>query len=266
MATGDERIRKVEGLVLRRVPSAENGWRVAIATLEAGLVWATARGARKSGASLSGRVEPFARNQWLLSPSKSGRSWSVSEVEPLGGYPRVMADLDALSAALALAESALAFWGQEDPQAEVYGVLVAALVALNAPTTGPADDRATAVLAAGELGLLQAFGFGPILDECVACGEAVGPDAESEAVAWALEEGGAVCVRCAPTVPGPRKRVPPPAWAWLRAAQATGPAGPWPEAESRLVHGCRKLVSMAVAFHAEKKLPAHAMFDTLPPR
>lgn len=263
MATGDGRMQATEGVVLRRLPAAEADWRLAIATPERGLVWATARGARKPTASLAGRVEPFALNRWLLAPSKGGKSWTVSEAEALARHPRLAANLDALSAALALAESALAFWGQDDPQPEAFAVLVAALQALDAPALGP--DAAGEALAAGDLAFLQAFGFGPELHACVGCGLPVGPEAEAaEAVAWGLEAGGALCATCAPLAEGPRKRVPPPAWAWLRAAQAHGPQGPWPEVGDRVRIGCRKLVGQAVAFFAEKPLPAHAMFEGLP--
>jgi DNA repair protein RecO len=269
VSAGDDRVQRVEGVVLRRLPSAEAGWRLAIATRERGLVWATARGARKPANSLAGRVEPFAHNRWCLAPSKGGRSWYVTEAEALSRPSGLTQQLDALSAALALAESVLAFQAQEDPQPEAFDVLLAALDELaKGPPEGGGLSReahAHAALAVAELALLGALGLGPELHHCLGCQEALGPEAQGgEAVAWGLSVGGALCASCAPQAPGPRKKVPPQAWAWLRAAEAAGPGGGWPRAEERLVRGCRKLIALVVAQEAGRALPAHELLDALP--
>ncbi|WP_322152555.1 DNA repair protein RecO [Paratractidigestivibacter sp.] len=165
---------------------------------------AVAKGARKPGGKLAGKVQLFCECDFLLA---CGRSLDVvSEVSLVDAHAGLRGDLERVSAASAVCEVArlCCYEDAEDPF--VYAITARAL-----STCEEARDRSHLDLidAAYAFKLLAHLGWRPELGCCVACGD-------EAATRISCVAGGVLCESCAKDVAG-AEPVSAPQLAWLRA-------------------------------------------------
>lgn len=169
---------RVEAIVLRRTPLGEADRVVTLFCRDQGKVAAVARGARRPGSRLAGRLEPFSRVRALLAV---GRTLDVvTQVEVAASRARVREDLDRLSAAAFAVEVVDRATDERQPAPEIFDVLDRALGAIE---TG--DPELAALWAAAQV--LVRSGYAPQLARCQVCGRA------APAGALSLALGGVLC-------------------------------------------------------------------------
>jgi DNA repair protein RecO (recombination protein O) len=169
---------RVEAIVIRRAPLGEADRVVTLFCREQGKVSAAARGVRRPGSRLAGRLELFSHVRALLA---AGRTLDVvTQVEVVASHARLREDLERLSAASFAAEVVDRATVDRQPVPEVFDALDRALHAMEG------GDPELAGLWAGARVLVHS-GFAPQLDRCQVCGRA------APAGALSLALGGVVC-------------------------------------------------------------------------
>jgi DNA repair protein RecO (recombination protein O) len=248
----DDRQHTLTAFVLRQHAVGEADRVLVLLTREQGLRRALARGLRKAGSRLGGRLEAFREASVTL---VRGRNLDVvAGAESLRRFPAVATDFDALAAGLAATELLLAFLAEDDPQPEAYDMYARLLGRL-----GPGAP-AEVLLCAFELQLLDALGYRPELEACTACGDPI-TDASGFA-GLAMEAGGAVCVGCEGQLASRPRRLTGAAWQLLVGLRSLDlEAGQPPEVPADLAAQARSALKAYTSFHAERDLKAQRMFD-----
>ena len=210
--------REAQAVVLRSQDLREADRRITLLTPE-GRVFARVPGARKAKSRLAGILQPASLVQVTLY-ERPGAQAVVTGAAQIASFRRVHEDLVRVAAAQVLLEICDVQSGEEEAL-RPFATLVQALRLLD-----ESPDPAAAWLA-GELGLLDAYGWGLELSRCVGCGGELRPP-----LRYQMEIGGFTCGRC----PGGGVTASAAALEALRAAAEGAPPGPG-DAEARsLLH------------------------------
>lgn len=231
------------GVVLRTYRLGEADRIIVVLTEEHGKVRAVARGIRKTGSKFGARLEPGSHVDLLIA---EGRDLDgIAQVEVIDSIAHLVADLDHLTAALAILEAADQLALEREPAGHLYRMLVGALRTVSA-RGGPL------VVPAFFWKVLAAEGIRPQLDQCVRCEE------DAPLVAFDMEHGGALCRACRSGAPLSSE-----ALGLMRDIldgrlnQALDePAGP-------ATHEVAGHAARAMEHHIERKLRTVAMFERL---
>ena len=144
---------------------------------------AIAKGVRKPTSRLGGGVEPFAELEVALA---AGRTFDiVTQVQSRRVWLGLRERLKSSAVAWYAAELVERATNEEQPEPQLYQLLIHAWDLLEA---GASDELVARWV---ELGLLDAAGHGPELDQCLDCGRA---PVEGEGLRWDEAAGG---IRCA---------------------------------------------------------------------
>ncbi|MGI8935228.1 DNA repair protein RecO [Leptolyngbya sp. BC1307] len=127
-----QRSYKTMGINLKAMPMGESDRLVTVLTKEQGLVRAIAPGARKHKSKLGGRSGLFVVNDLLFVKGKSIDK--LVQAETLRSFPGLSKDLAKLTASQYLAEIVLSQALTDQPQAELYYLLIEHLGRLEAAT------------------------------------------------------------------------------------------------------------------------------------
>jgi DNA repair protein RecO (recombination protein O) len=182
-----------EAIVVRVVDYAEAD-RVATLLLRSqGKVSALARGARRSRKRYGG-LELFACGEATLREGR-GELWALEDFDVARGFPHLPLEVSRVAQAAYACEVTRELMPPHHAEPAAYDLLRELLSRLDAGLAeGP---LAPAHLRVFELALLDALGFGPVLDRCVACGAALdGDDARSEERHLDVRRGGVSCEHC----------------------------------------------------------------------
>lgn len=177
-------LRHDQGIVLRSHPFGEADRVVVLVSPTTGKLRTVAKGIRKTTSRVGGRLEPFTRVELVL---WEGRGLPVvTQVEVVEAFPRLRADLDAVTAASTMVEVVDAVAQENEASVALFELLRGGLTALEAGHGG--TDLVTAFLlhAAGVVGVA------PALESCASCGRP-GPHDR-----FGFAAGGAVCEACRP--------------------------------------------------------------------
>ncbi|MBX2863010.1 MAG: DNA repair protein RecO [Leptolyngbyaceae cyanobacterium MAG.088] len=150
---------KATGINLKAAPMGETDRLMTILTKEYGLLRAIAPGARKHKSRLGGRSGLFVVNELMLSRGKSLDKMIQAQTQQ--SFPGLSRDLTRLTAGQYLAELVLCE-ASEQPQAELFELLVAHLERLETAPTG----TVLACLAQGTFHILALAGVAPELHYC----------------------------------------------------------------------------------------------------
>lgn len=230
------------GVVLRTIKLGEADRIVTLVTEGRGKVRAVAKGVRKTKSRFGSRLEPLSHVTLLL---YEGRELdTVTGVETIDHFRDVRTDLDRLTRAIALLEAVdgTVQEGERDPR--LYQMLVGALRTL-------AAREAPLIVPAFYWKLLAQQGVGPVVDRCATCG-----DADSELVAFDLNEGGALCRSCRRGTP-----LGPDALALLRRILGGDLLGVLDEPPSPAGFEVEHLATAALEHHLERRLRAVRLLD-----
>lgn len=237
-----------EGVVLRSYKLGESDRIVVLLTAGRGKVRAVAKGVRRTGSRLGGRLEPATHAQLLL---YEGRELDVvTQAETVDQFRAFRTDLGRLRDALALLEAVdhVAREGEADPR--LFAMLLGGLRTL-------AERPAPLVVAGFYWKLLALEGIAPMVDTCVRCGSG------EELVALDLAEGGAVCRACLPTGGG-RRAVSPEALAVVARILGGDLGGALTTPPGPLAAEVTDLATHALETHLERRLRVPRLLDRSP--
>lgn len=163
MAPGKRHIRvpetTVQAVVLRRRDAGETDRRLTILTPELGKVDVYAKGARKAASRLSGVSDPLSVATLALAEGKRNRY--VTQAQPQTSFPGLRKDFDRLSIALAIVELFAAALPYEEPDRDVFELLLKALRGVEK------HPKPLAAAAWAQVALLGHTGFMPSFGRCV---------------------------------------------------------------------------------------------------
>lgn len=234
-------------ILLRSEEAGEADRRLALLGETHGLLWVTARGARRSRKRFTGQLEPFTRGLFRLFRRK--RTVYLEGVELRGGRDRIPGDLGRFYLAAYLCELVSRVLRVGDPSPECFALLREHLDELQeAPECRHLSGRALF-----EAGMLEILGLFPALDP-----ELV----EGESACLEIHEGRWVIPSAAPVPGGLRVEVPVTTWARFLAARESPLAvlrdEPWPADEMRVVN---RITALLVRSHLQLRLNSERLLN-----
>jgi DNA repair protein RecO (recombination protein O) len=178
-----------EAIVLHSFDYLESSRVLRLATRDAGVRSAIAKGARRSTRRFGGGLDLFSRGVAHLY-IKPGRDLDIlAGFDDLRASIHLASDLRRFAGASAIAELTLRFSREASADTSLYDAVVDSLEAIG--SAAPGETRA-AVLA-GAWRIVAELGFAPTLDECADCHASLGAD---DVVMFSHPAGGALCGRC----------------------------------------------------------------------
>lgn len=205
-------LERAVGLVVRFSDFSETSRIVTLWTRELGKVRALARGGRRLRSNFECALDLLNVCGVVLLRKTSGGLDLLTEAKLLERFPPLRHELAALYAGYHVAEL-LNDWTQDhDAHPSLYDAALATLRTLGTPGTlvGPC-------LAHFELVLLRELGYGPALECCAGCGEAL----SGHGLAFSAAGGGALCPACQPSQ-RERRALPRATWETLRLLGRAG--------------------------------------------
>ncbi len=176
-----DRVYRTEALILRRQDIGEADRLLAIATPN-GKRRVITRGARKTSSRLAGHIELFTHTTLMLA---IGRTFDiVTQSQIIHSFPGLRADLTHLGLAYYAAELYDAFTHDEEPNTQLFQLLVQTFRALDTSV------NPQLVLRMYELRLLHNMGYRPHLQRCAVCQELL----TEEANRFSPALGGVLCM------------------------------------------------------------------------
>ena len=187
---------ETEAIVLHGFDYRETSRIVRLATRDAGVVSAIAKGAKRPKSRFGHGLDLFTSGvaHLLIHPSRDLHT--LTGFDATRARPELAGSLARFAAAAALAELCIRF-GSEDVQGSIHDELALGLDAIGRAT----DTEVVARTVAAAWRLVAELGFAPALVHCAACHRALDP---AEPVRFGHRVGGALCTTCAPLAPGAR--------------------------------------------------------------
>jgi DNA repair protein RecO (recombination protein O) len=171
--------------VLRSIRYGEADRVLHLYSPDRGRVGAIAKGVRRVGSRLGGRLEPLSRVQLVLHQGR-GELCTISQVDTLHPHAALRERRESLERATQACEAVLRLLDTTESNPPAYNLLCNELGLLDA--NAAAAGRAQAL--AFRLKLLLAAGFAPELASCATCGDA------EHLGAYSPSAGGVVCAGC----------------------------------------------------------------------
>lgn len=181
---------RVRALALKKTKLGETDLIVTFLARDGSQVRAVAKGARKPGSRIGGRVEPLSVVDMLLYPGRS--LYTITEVELVSAHAPLREDLDRAMAAAVVADFLDKVSVEEQGEERLFGLAVATLDAMDRAE----GDTLLALLTAFLLKGIAMHGYRPQFSACVGCGEPVGGPGSSAPLRFSLEYGGPLCGAC----------------------------------------------------------------------
>jgi DNA repair protein RecO (recombination protein O) len=180
---------RAEAIVLKTNDFAEADRILVLFTRHFGKVRVVAKGIRRATSRMAGHAEPLTHATYQLA---RGRELDVlTGAEARAIYPDMREDLALIAAGWYVAELVDRFTADRVPSAPLFDLLETALRALDSGIPAPIVCRWF------DLHLLDRSGFRPELAECAQCRTRLA----EESNAWEPAAGGALCARCAASLP-----------------------------------------------------------------
>ncbi len=180
---------RADAIVLRHNDLGDADRVLTLLTLEHGKLRATARGARKMKSRLGGHLEPLMRTSVQIA---RGRTLDIiTQAQAVEVFHTAREDFITLLHGLHMAELADGFTAEQEPQRELFILLLESLRRLDA------GHRPDSLARAFELQVLGWAGFQPVLDRCVSCG-ANAEDSQGQQ-SFSAQFGGLLCSSCSPS-------------------------------------------------------------------
>lgn len=175
---------KTEGVVIRHSSSGEADLVLAIYTADYGTIHVVGRGLRRAKSRLAGHLEPLSHVALQLIRGKGIDI--VTGADTLHGHTALRSNLEGIARGLVCVEMVEAFAPDEQPNLELYKLLLEALSLLN-------DGEGDRLMWHFAFHVLRTTGYMPELQQCVVCTNVVHPDEHL----FSPGLGGVVCLNCA---------------------------------------------------------------------
>ncbi len=166
------------GIVLRTYKLREADRIIVLISPDRGMIRAVAKGIRKTKSKFGSRLEPTTHVSMQIHKGK-GDLDLITQVETVDHFRTIREDLNRLTKAIAMLEAVDQVALPGEPAIELHRMLLGALKTLE-------ENDSVLVTPSFYLKLLALEGTGPIVDQCVVCGN-------TDIVAFSNEEGGVMC-------------------------------------------------------------------------
>ena len=174
-------------IVLRRLHFGETDNILTLYSRERGRISAIAKGARKPISRLSGATEALTCVRFGLATGSTMDIVTQAEVKE--SFPLLRHDLHRLAHGMYFAELLASFVAEEDPNPDLFDLLMAGLFLLQ--MVDPPETGARWF----ELRLLEELGYSPLLEECAVCHAPIALKSSPEAdCAFSPSHGGTLCL------------------------------------------------------------------------
>jgi len=150
---------RTEAVVLRSLDYGETSQIVTLFTREKGKLGVMAKGARRPKSSFGATLQPMAYTQVVFYYKPTRTLQTLSESSHVESFHRLRRDLTSITVGLRIVELVDALMEEEDPQPDVFGLLVRVLRRLNAR-----EARATNLWPYAQLRLAQILGVAPAVE------------------------------------------------------------------------------------------------------
>ncbi len=175
---------RLQAIILRHTDWGEADRLITLYSREEGKIRAVAKGVRKLRSRKSGHLEPFSEVNLLMA---RGRDLPIiTQAEAINPFTSLREDITLLSYASYVAELIDRFLIEEEPNQEIFQLLIHTLTRLSQGAEAAFEARFF------DLKFLDLIGFKPELMECVICREKIQPQDQF----FSLDLGGAVCPNC----------------------------------------------------------------------
>lgn len=186
---------KTTGIVLKSAPFSEADKRLVIYTRKLGKIHALAKGARKMKSRLGGRLDTL--NVCSLYLARGRTFYIVSQCETLEVFAALKKEYEKMHLAMHCAKILDAFTPMEEPQKNLFDLMLHLLLCLNG-----GHENLAALLCFFQFKLLAFSGYRPRFEHCVRCGR-------KSQLSYFIHERGCVCVRCVPEAEAARFKLTP---------------------------------------------------------
>ena len=176
---------KTEAIVLRSIRYGEADRVLHLYTPDRGRVGAVAKGVRRVGSRVGGRLEPLSRVRLVLHQGR-GELCTVNQADTVHPHAALRERRESLERATQACEAVLRLLDTTESNRPAYNLLCNQLSLLDADAASAGRAQALAF----RLKLLLAAGFAPELASCATCGEA------EHLGAFSPSAGGVVCAGC----------------------------------------------------------------------
>lgn len=193
MNLAQERVLKVEAVVLEHHEWGEADRLLTLFTREHGRMRAVAKGVRRLRSRKAGHLEPFTRVALVLARGRD--LWIVTQAETLEANLALHGDLEGIGYASYVVELLERLTYEEGPNPNLYRLLVDTLRRLDENLDPPG-----LILRYFELHILNLAGFRPELAECIACRQPIQPEDQY----FSSMLGGVLCPACGKLEPSAR--------------------------------------------------------------
>lgn len=180
----NERIRKVEAIVISHTDYGETDRILNLFSRELGKVHAIAKGVRKEHSRKAGHLEPFTCVTLML--ARGTGMWIISQAETVAGFNQIKMDLERTALAAYCLELVDRFTTEEELHPQLYRLLKETLTRLSS------SDPSFNVTRYFEMRFLEMVGFRPELFHCVQCRVEI--QAEDQFIS--IAQGGVLCPKC----------------------------------------------------------------------
>ena len=182
------RLYNTQGVILRRRDLGEADRVIVVYTREHGKRSLAAKGSRKTTSKIAGQIEPFTLVNLHVALTRGLHI--VSQAEARNVFSALRSDERTVTTAGIFAELVDTMTPDEQPNRDVYDLLVASLTLLDN------GNDPQLVLVAFQLALLRHLGYRPQLTECSVCSRALEPEDNGFSM-----ETGVVCPDCRRVAP-----------------------------------------------------------------
>jgi DNA repair protein RecO (recombination protein O) len=186
---------RTEGIVLRTYAFSETSRIVHAFTLHYGIQSLLARGARRPRSRFGGGLETFTRLDLVYYRKREGMMHTLSECSVIDSHPALSSDLEKFYGGSVVLEVVKRFATEEEPNRELYVLIVDSLLRLGAALPGMVEIELLAFL----WRFIGRLGFRPDLGTCSSCGS---PIERVAALAGGGRAVGALCPGCSSAEPG----------------------------------------------------------------
>jgi len=229
-------------VVLRTYKLGEADRIVVLLTEGHGKVRAVAKGVRKTKSKFGARLEPMSHVKVLMA---EGRELDiVSQADSVETLAPMLADLDHLTAGIAVLEAADQMTLDREPVPHLYRMVVGALRTI-------AERNGPLVVPSFYWKVLAAEGVRPELDVCVRCGD------EGPMAAFDMDHGGVLCRACRTGAPLSDE-----ALDLMRMILGGRLNDALAVPASRVTHEVATHATRALEHHLERRLRSVAMFES----
>ena len=231
-----------KGIVLRTYKLREADRIIVLISPDRGMIRAVAKGIRKTKSKFGSRLEPTTHVSMQVHKGK-GDLDLITQVETLDHFRTIREDLNRLTKAIAMLEAVDQVVLPDEPAIELHRMLLGALKTLE-------KNDSVLVTPSFYLKLLVLEGSGPIVDQCVVCGN-------TDIVAFSNEEGGVMCETHRTGIP-----ISAPAIDLLHLILGGQLGKALNEKESHATKEIEKIAREALEYFLERRMRTTALLDT----